>query len=244
MSIKKKISIHNAIIELIDSTSPEYTSLLPTLMKWSIWADQKIASAYAYEEEIIVRDVIDRRAELPADCVYVKAIVVGDQSALDINAFYNNYYTYYQEATIPYFGESVIFNWSTTDVIYRPIPLHWKVLDNEIYFETSFEDQKITLLILRYKRDKNGFPLVNENHIEAISAYLKWRLADRERYNQFKTLKLSGASLRFVEDLKQEWARQCRNARATDNDDTTEHTRIMSDIIRHPFSGDGLLNIQ
>ena len=113
----------------------------------------------------------------------------------------------------------------------------------QIVFEREMNDQKITILTLGYELDKNGLPMINENHIEAIACYLKYKVASRERFNQFKSLKLTGFNYRFVEDLKKEWIAAKRNARATDADTDEAHTRMLSEILNNPLTGDGLLRI-
>ncbi len=243
MSIKKKISISNAITEVIDMTSPEYLDMKPTLIRWAIRADQKIGSAYAYKREIILRNVSDNIIELPDDVVYVKAILLGDQLDKDLDAFYNDFHSDVQKDEQVIYGTTTVLYWSVLSGGFRCEPLIWKVIDNSIVFDRTVNSEQATLMVLRYFRDENGLPMVNENHIEAIGMYLKYMIAEKERFKSFKKVKLTGMANNYVYEIKNEWRRSAANARATDGDTSSEHVRVLSEILNHPLTGDGLLRI-
>ena len=241
-NMKQLISIRQAITEVIDTTDEEHMNLFPKLINWAVKAEKKIGSPYSFEEDILVLKVTNYKAKLTIATNKVIAIVDGDQSAFGKEAFYNQWRNY-TETTLPYFGEDVIFKWNVSGNSWRPCPLKWKVLDNYIVFETDPLIATITVLIDRFKIDEEGLPMINENHVEAIGRYLKWQLAELERYNRFRKLRLTHVDNNYLKDLKSEWIDARNAARGDDIDTSEDQIRVASEMLNHPLSGDGILGV-
>lgn len=240
--MNKLVSIRQAITEAIELTDEDNMKLFPSLILWAIQAEKKIDSPYSYEEDIVVLNVTGYRAKLPISTRKVVAIVDGDKSGLGKEAFFNQWRNY-TESTLPYFGEDVIFRWNIPHASWRPCPLKWKVLDNEITFETDPNIGTITVLLERFKIDEEGLIMINENHTGAIGAYLKWKLADKERYNRFKKLRLTHVDNNYLIELKQNWIDARNAARGEDQVITEDQARVISEMLNHPLSGDGILGV-
>ena len=240
MAINKKISIRNAITELIDSTSESYLNMLPTLVTWAKKADLDIGTPYQYERKFCTRSVVDYKAELPLSVVYVTAVIAGDHFDDGLSAF-NAEYTSVQKDTITANGQTVVYSWDNISNMYRCRPLLWEVVDNHIVFPSDFNDDKITVLYYGYFVDSEGLPMINENNIDAIATFLKLKIAKKEQFNKFRKLRLSHVDNNFINSLAKEWKIKKRAARADSDPIGEDWTRELSEILNHPFSGDGML---
>lgn len=240
--MKQLISIREAITQAVEQTTEDHLDLFPTLITWARKAEDAIGSDYTYEDNIIALTVQNYRAKLPIATKKVVAIIDGDQTASGYEAFYNNWNNYI-ETELPYFGEDVIFRWNVSGNVYRPFPLKWKVVDNTILFETNPNVAEITVLAKQYKTDEEGLPMINENHITAIALYIKWQLAELERYKKFRKLRLSHIDNNYVAELKDNWIKARNAARGEDLDVTEDQLRMASEMLNNPLSGNGLLNI-
>lgn len=78
MSIKRKVSIKNAVFNLIDDIGGQDHKLVPVLTRWATDADIKIKSAYAYKPQNFVLTASGCKLELPCCIVFLHAILAGD----------------------------------------------------------------------------------------------------------------------------------------------------------------------
>jgi hypothetical protein len=238
--MKQLVSIRQPITEAIERTSEDHMALFPTLISWAKKAEEKIGSPYSYEEDIVVLQVNNYKARLPIATTKVVAIVDGDKSGIGREAFFNRWRNY-TESVLPYMGEDVIFRWNVADASWRPCPIKWKVIDNTIVFEVSPMITVITVLLNRFKIDEEGLPMVNSTHVEAIANYLKWRLAELEQYKRFRKMKLTHVDNNYTRELKENWINARDAARGDDIDTSEDQIRIVSEMLNHPLSGDGIL---
>ena len=235
----KQVSIKQAIIDAADETDSTILRDMPTLVKWAIKADQKIGSYYSYEKKITVVDVVDCKAELPDHCVRVLNIALGDYGCDCDNIFDNGYSGIDAIDTLAgdpipavvYYSRDDIFSWKYLD---------WEIQGNCIVFPMNFDGEKLTIQFLKYVLDREGLPLVNETHLEAISLFIQTKIVNREMWQSLKSSKLfRNTSLQYEGDLKRRYHRAVRNARAEDGKLTPSQERHIRDMVNNAISGGG-----
>ena len=100
----------------------------------------------------------------------------------------------------------------------------------------SLYDNKITIQYLGLETDKDGFPLVNENHIDAIAAYIEYKNASRTRWKSVEhRITETG-----IFDMRREWFRLCSSARADDGEPSESDLAEIRGMINDPTSGVGI----
>lgn len=231
MSIKKKVSIALPIQTVADNMAMDDIRFRPLMTVYAVEADQKIGSYYSYKKQIAVLDVNNCRAELPCGAVSVLAILMGDHGCDCGTTFINIYQSY---VTSPLSMDiNLGFGLNPGGCFVRS---QFEIQGNCIVFKGNFDGQKITIQYLGYELDKQGLPLINEEHVDAVAQYIEYKFALRSRYKAREFRMDEGA----IRSLQMEWSRKCRNARAEsaapDISEMEEITRMMND----PESGIGM----
>jgi hypothetical protein len=234
MSIKKKISMSNAVNAAMDNMNSQNTRDVPLYTVWGVEADRKIGSYYAYKKTICVLDVDHCTAELPCSAVAVIAILLGDHGCncgLQFNSAIN-FFSGGNAQIDTNAGFIVIDPYMTVNVT----GVRWHIQGNKIILSGDFDQQKITIQYLAYEVDEKGFPLINENHVDAIAQYIEYKHSLRTRWfdPEYKIQE------NVIMDLRKEWNRKCRNARAEDGDPSASDMREITGMINNPLSGIGI----
>ncbi|MFA6916984.1 MAG: hypothetical protein WC222_11345 [Parachlamydiales bacterium] len=243
MSVKKLISIREVITQLVDETMPEYLSMLPVLVRWGKQCDLRIGSYYSYKKQYYTRTITNGFVELPLSTIHVLGVVMGDH--LDhCPDIFNEISTYNESSELTLNGINYIFSWD--DLSYYPLRtrFNWEVQDNSIVFPGStYDGQDVTIATLNYQEDADGWPMVIEGHIQAITTWLKMKLAKKEQWRSFVTKQMKMFDRTFIKDLEAEYRFEVRSAVANDGDWNDNETLAMSEMIGHPFTGNGSLNL-
>jgi len=236
MSIKRKVSIKTTIQQAMDNMGIEDTRDLPIFQVWAVDADRKIGSFYSYKKKIVVLDVKDCRVKLPCDAVAVLGLLLGDHGC-DCGLFFTKAFSLFGA---PFRGsmdsasgflviDALSSNISCTSV-------KWKIQDNCIVFSGNYNGNKVTIQYLGYQTDDEGWPMVNENHIDAISQYIEYKNALRHRWRPVEYQISENAILQ----MKREWGRKLRDARADDDEPSLSDKMKISAMINDPMSGIGI----
>ncbi len=231
MAINKLVPISNAFTLLAEETDDSIMRMKPTLVRWAKLADSRIGSIYSYETNYFLLNVVNMKAELPLGAIRLEDMMIGD--VLDNCPEVFNSIPEYEITEL----NDVIWKWSTLDKNYTLYNLNWSIQNNNIVFQTSFTNTNITVKLLTYPINEEGIPLVPENHIEAIAAFLQIKIAMKERYNKFKKGKLSHMDNNFIETLKREYVHQSRLSAANDDNYSDNQQIQSSEIINEPFTG-------
>jgi hypothetical protein len=231
MSIRKKVSIKNVVLNFMEDTGLSHNGHEERLKRWARDADNKIGSFYSYKRKIFVLDVCNCTAVLPCEAVAVLAAIEGDYGDCCQNLFdhvYNNQATVNYSSTMP----MPLWYYQDQRLLRR---MSYEIQDNSLVFlNSSMNSDKITVQLLVYETDEDGYIKINENHVDAISMYLEYKTARRMMYDPKK--QYSGP-VKMIPDTKKEWNRLCRNARAEDSEMSETDKRDVAEMFNNPYSG-------
>ncbi len=231
MSIKKKVSVRNAIFEALDNIGAQDHKMVPVLTVWATRADIKIKSAYAYEPKNFVFTAKGCSLELPCEIVFLDGIIAGDHGC-DCDTLFDTVFNTLGIEKVNPDGSGNFLVVDINDGI-RASSLRGKVINNTLWFDHDVNGQIFTLKTRSYYTDSEGFILVNENHVDAIAIYLEYKLAKRSRWNK----KLGNITEMGIRDLRNDWRIACADAR-DDDEDEREHDAVVS-MYNDPLSGGG-----
>ena len=83
-------------------------------------------------------------------------------------------------------------------------------IDNGYIFVNFMTDGKLGLAYYRVCLDENGWPLIDQSHETAVTAYLEWMYSRRE-------LRMGKITHAYVKDTEMRWYWLCGQARGDDN---------------------------
>lgn len=242
MSIAKLISIKNAVQNTFEDTGIDITKDIPVFTRWAVAAEREIGSYYSYRRKRAVLDVVDCRAKLPCDAMAVQIVVGGDQGCdcadlfASCNLLANN--------SVPLTYVSTFSNTNSFLVIDSTFGLNdlrftttgWNIQNDYLVFRQNIDGQKVTIQYLGLETDCDGFPLICENHLEAITEYIMYKYCIRSSFaTQAARMGANDTQWHF-----REWNRLCSHARAMDNDLSQSDKNEIVAMLHNPLSGWGL----
>lgn len=236
MSINKLISIKNPIVDALDDLGLDHDKFIPVFTRWAEVAEKEIGSWAQYEIKRDVIPITNCTACLPSDAVYVQIALLGDHGtdcADLMNRWCNTMNTQTNYGTInnTFFVVDVGSSQEGESVGYGTLP--YSIQDNKLVFNRNMDGQSVTIQYLRFKKDCDGFMEVGENHVNAISWFIKWKYYMRAK-------KMNSLEYGKMNMCKQEWERECAHARAQDAELSLHDKRAISAHWNDPFSGVGL----
>lgn len=235
MSIIKKISIKNAIQQAQDNMGIDHNRDIPLFTAWAVEADRKIGSYYSYKRKIVVLDVVNCRAELPCEAVAVLGIIFGD-CGCDCGLLFTNLYSYINTSLSAHNAGSGWIVIDDSGGTRFNCGVAYEIQNNQLVFNGNFDGQKITVQMLALETDADGFPLINENHVDAVAQYIEYKSALRTRWNSIEN-KITETG---IADMKQEWGRKLRDARAESGEPSLSDLSEIRDMVNDPISGVGI----
>jgi hypothetical protein len=208
------------------------TSQIPILTTWAFKAEKKIGSYYGWKKMKAVIDVKGCIAKLPVAAMKVQYVVLGDQGC-DCGELMGSVAAY--AASFDATSNDVFLNIDLPDQNQLQCAGNaWEVQDNKIVFQSNLDGQKVTIQYLGYVTDSEGFIEVNENHVDAIAAYIMHKFAERTR---FSPNKMDHADLKR---LKNAWLREKNMAIADDSQlSETDRQEIVA-MLSDPYIGNSL----
>lgn len=232
MSMNKLVSIKVPVLNAIEDMGLDIAKDVPTFTRWAADAEKQIGSYYSFVRKIDVITAKNCTVNLPCDCSHVQYVILGDYGC-DCSDLFSRCYV-----------ASTSIGASTTDtflIIDKPETgnvvlggLLWEVQNGQIVFNKDYNNQKVTVQYLGFKTDEDGFPLVGENHVEAIVTYIMYKFARRSRFSPIKMDHMD------VRELWREWNRLASNSRADDGEITDVDRQQIVGMISDPFIGYGL----
>jgi hypothetical protein len=239
MSIKKKVSIYHAVQTAMDNMNQQNTMDIPLYTVWGLEGDRKIGSYYSYKRMIAVLDTHNCHAELPCGAVAVLGLMIGNHGC-NCSLQFNHWYGSWASGG----GGNIQIDTNAGFIVVDPYGGgsagncggSWHIQGNKIIMATNLHCQQITIEYLSYELDDNNFPLINNNHEDALSQYIEYKHALRTRWfdPQYRIAE------NVIQDLRREWNRKCRNARAEDGDPSESDFRHITGMINNPLSGIGI----
>lgn len=210
----KRISIKQAILDLIEETDPTVNKSIPLLVKWGKRLESRIGTPRGYNLRFKLITAVNNTIPLPDEAIIVQRVYKGD--------FTDQEEKYYKELSghiiETYEIDGAEYYWASidgTDMMYEML---WEEWGNEIRLLNDYDGYDFTVIYSYIELDNEGFPIVNESHIEAIKLYLKYKLVERMLWGVFKSNRmLRNNMLAYKEELKRDYKNEVRNARALDS---------------------------
>lgn len=241
MSIKKLVSINEALRQVLEDLDENASTMIPTLYRWAIYADSRIRSHYQYTRKTKTVTATDCQILLPLEAVHVVSVLVGDFGC-DCAGIFQQYYDMSSTiiaSTLNFNDITNVFYWSPAN---GPVQSTHKytIRDNCIVFEQNLDEQTFTIDYLAYPEDKDGIPQISEHNVEAVAAYIVWKLSKRERWRLFKTGTATGMTPAMIREFEKEYHRAVREARAQNDRSTDTELQDIKTMLSNPISGYGL----
>lgn len=233
MSIRKKVSIRLAVQEASEDMGGGDSRMFPVMLRWAIRAEEKIGSFTQYRREYVTAQRVDvHRFELPCHVKAVMGIMCGCRPTDEMQVIFRGAHQYYGGAVNANVGLNH-FLISELGSYYRSeVPL-WEIQDNHIVFLRPTNVEALTIDALVMQTDADGYPMVNENHIEAIAAYVEYKRAKKSRWLAAEQRISPGEIVR----MKAECGQLILNARAEDNQPTTAERAEIVAMMNDPMTG-------
>lgn len=232
MSIQRQVSIKRAVQQALDNLGIDTNDMIPKFTVWGVEAENRIGSFTQYERKIYVLDVNQCYVELPCQVTAVLGVLLGDFGC-DCGLTFKNVYSAISSqprATTTY-GFTVIDGGS----ISMNGSIAFRVSDNSLVFENNYKQGKITVETLSRRVDKDGWPLINENHVYAIAEFIAWMWMKMSRH------RIGGTNYSRTEIVDQfmTWSRMAAHAHAQDGEPGPAQQASITALYNDPLSGMG-----
>jgi hypothetical protein len=227
-------SVKNSVFNALDDMGIEYTNDQPTFMRWAIDAAKLIGGYLSYVNKISVLDVNHCMAKLDPSVVSIKKVILGD-----LGCECDNLFSKAGQGIKWSKGENIDTAFMVVDMpTSEPVmsSVKWAVQDGSILLKGDYKG-KITVLTLNIKEDCDGWPLVSDNSIMAITNYILYMYAKRSRFGKpGKKMEITD-----VRDLKRDWLDSKLEARGNDLADmeSSERDEIVA-LVNDPLVGMGI----
>tara|TARA_R110002012_G_scaffold299663_3_gene498874 strand:+ start:1015 stop:1656 length:642 start_codon:yes stop_codon:yes gene_type:complete len=176
----------------IQDASKEFNNFV----EWAFEAEKKIGSFKTFVIQETTLTVSNKQAALPDDFI----------SIIDVK---DNLDFYYQPQSKPFKTGNL------NDARHR-----YYMSNGYIRF-SNLSSGTIMISYKSLDTDEEGFPTIEANHEDAVSAYLMYKYKARDYYNQ-------NLPRYIYVDLKNEWSRLCAQARGNDNIPSRNELRAIS----------------
>lgn len=236
MSINKAISIQNPVIDAITLLGLDHDKDKPVFTRWAVLAEKEIGTKAALERKRIVLTIEGCSACLPDDAEILEGAILGDYGCECGDLF---------DSTFCGAGGVFSVNNSSGDMgsflivdVYNSGEqqygfVNYTIQDNKLVFSADYDGQSVTVQYQGLKTDCDGFPLISENHVEAIREYIMYM-------NYVRKKRKTGAEFQQMMLHKNEWFRLCSHARADDNMLTMPERETIARMNSDPYAGRGL----
>lgn len=228
MSIQKKVPISYALAQFRDDADKSDSSLEPILKIWAKRAEVKIDSFTQWKRRIYVLQAYGCSIELPCEVMGISGVMLGDHGC-DCGEIFSKAYGMNLNNGIGALYGVLLFAEGNCSLS----PIKWTIQDNKIVLTRNYNGQKFTIDTQAYQCDKEGWMMINENHIDAISMYLEYKYMRRFNHGKGKGSYTNAE----INEAKNEWHRLCRQARGDDNDPTESEWQEIRTLWNDPMSG-------
>jgi hypothetical protein len=230
MSIRKKVSIKNAILQAIDLTQDDNLRQLPVLMKWAKQSYMRIAGYASCHKDHIYITASGNTAALPMGTVHVLYVFSGHVDPIVVRSVM----TILETQPVQFLdGGNKVLLYSGSGLP-CPIGTGWYIHDNHIVFDCNLDGQEITVMHLTMPTDDNGYPLIDEEQVEAIGMFVELQLAERENNKRFIAGKLHPVDMMYVKSLTKKYHRLVGMSKATT---TPSEKKEIAQMFNFPWTG-------
>lgn len=236
MSVNKLVSINEAIQRSCFDMGIDADSHFAAMTLWAYDGERQIGSYYGWERKIAVLDVIGGIAKLPKGATRVQVVIMGDQGCENRDLFDNLRSCSSTNAFVSETGGTsfLVVDVPSDEPCCSTSSIGWEIQDNSIIFASVVADQKCTVQYLGFKEDSEGMLMVNENHLLAISYYIKMMFAERSRWSSNKM------DLADIANFNNKWKQERGSAIAKDNVMSDSDRLEVVAMLHDPWGGMGL----
>ena len=216
----KRVSIDQAFINAIEETDENLGRYTNQMNKWGKYIEKAVGSRRAHKVKAVSQTINGCTAMLPDDCSLVIGVFTGNHED-ECNLQYKNIADVQIREDDMRAGEDVYdrdltMYWLPLDAVWLA-PMAWEEIGNELHLISTFEDYQVTIVYSQIETDQRGYWIVNESHIPAITAYIKFMYAKKFQWNVFKSDKLLREGHQaMIRGLERDYNIAVRNARAED----------------------------
>lgn len=224
--IQNKASIYQAIDMARRSLEIEQMgSIMSDFIEWAWDGEKKIGSSVTFTRKECFIDIENYTGCLPKDVLYILGIgktgMKLEQSTADFQFFEKKLvsngggFALASAATATQFIDSLYG-------FYNNSPMKFSIHNGKIHM-AGYETGQIAIAYKGVCLDEEGYPLVNELHVEALAAFLIYMYIQREY--------LRGRAPKYLhDDMKLRWLELCLQARSEDEMPNPIDLRILNNI--------------
>lgn len=196
--MQPRISVKQVVQTVIRNLGvQDAASEFHNFVEWAFEAEKKIGSFKTFVVKEVSLTISNKQATLPNDFIEL----------IDVKNEHNRFYEAEQRPFKEKNSGMASFN--------------TYYLSNGFIRFSEVTDTSIDISYTALDTDDDGYPTIEANHEDAISAYLMYKYKARDYYNQ----KLP----KYIhDDLKREWFRLCAQARGNDNMPNRNQMRAIS----------------
>ncbi len=237
MSINSLISIKNPIVDAQMQLGLDTMQDIPLFTRWATLAEKEISSYFQFVKKRKVIDICGCTAILPCDAYELQCAVLGDmgESCEDLVGAICGCGGGTAFSTTAVVGSFLIVDIGFDFTNYLGV-LPYVIQNNKVILNQNYDGQKLTIQYLGYESDDEGFLMVGQNHVNAINCYIRYN------YHLRRMAKVGATYLDrdLMREAKEEWNRECANARAKDGKPTPSEQIEMANMVSDPLIGNGL----
>jgi len=233
----KKVSINNCLVEFQSDTGIETSNNRIHLLRWARKAELEIGGAYSKKVRSVYIEDHNGILQYPSDCICPLMVLSSDRAdnidkrvgilngKLLPNNISVNANTTFEET-----------DWLLGDTLDKAYTLKYEIQGENIVLYNDYVNG-VTLVYYSFETNDNGELMVSENHIEAITMYLKHKIVNKESWGMLKNPKQGFRDLIGLSDKSmRQFVFLCRKARAADAEDMLSvEKEIIEDMFYFPM---------
>lgn len=211
----KKVSIKQAIVNAVDETDSSLMRFEIQALNWAKYIEGQIGSHNGYKIASKSFTVDGEKMTVPENCIRIHRILWGNYEDQISSYYKDSYLSTIQQDN--YSEESVIVKlWSPAEAP-SVADVLWEQYGNVLQFMHEMNGREITIIYSTIEADNDGYWLVNETHIPAITDYILYKFAKKRLSRTLNSDKmLRQNEIVNIRDMKQQYEVSIRNARAND----------------------------
>lgn len=232
----RTVSIRQALTQFLENTDAENSPLYDeiTLLRWAKKADMAIGGTYAFERGSKLYTASDNIITLDNDVIKIYKVLLGDHTDNDL-WFNEDGKEYYATVSITPQQENYLTEYQLWSDISYPIQsyeINYVLQNGKLILPIEYADKDVTVIYCSYPKNTEGDIMVNDNHIDAIVAYLESKMMDKSiKSRKLKSQRIFNDDLAIQRDLRITMGHELRHARVKDRDDNKKYEGENNDVV-------------
>lgn len=234
-----RVSILQAITDFAEKTDDPIAKDHLLLIKLAKKVERQINTFRSRTLKAFTQTVEATTIDLPIDTYKVDKVYAGDLTD-DITNYYrdlqplnaaNVQYSWLDTQENSSYIIQEDFLWANAERRLWLDTKLWDIVNEQLVFPSGYVNHAMTIFYRAWEVDEMGYILVNESHIDAISAYFKYYIAERTNWKRFRSQRMiRGGEVGFERDLKQDYLFARSRAKSDDLERTPMDRREIDGI--------------